>query len=246
MAADSGEVPARGRVRSALDLLATLSIIAVSLTTIWYLVYGSRIAPAQNPQKKSSVPAVPTQALAMDGAPLLGSAAAGVGIVEFADFECPFCAKFAHETLPSLERDYLNNGRVVMAFRNLPLSIHRNAKAAAESAVCANQQDKFWPYHGLLYRNARALDDANLRRFAVATGLSLDKFDSCRSSGAFAGIESDTSLASTLRVAGTPTFFIGTLRGGQLKTAKVLVGAVPYDDLKAVLDALLQGRITAQ
>ena len=83
-------------------------------------------------------------------------------MLEFSDFECPYCGKFSTEVLPTLQKQYIETGRLLFAFRNLPLKIHPHAEAAAFAASCAGEQQKFWPFHDLLFANPKALEELKL------------------------------------------------------------------------------------
>jgi protein-disulfide isomerase len=167
-----------------------------------------------------------------DGQPTLGPANARVVMVEFADFQCPYCARFAHDTLPQIIADY--GDKVLFVFRNLPLPMHPDAFKAAEAGECAFQQGAFWQYHDMLFANQGALGVDSLKRYAVATGLDVTAFDECLDSGATASAV-DADIAAGYQAAadagltqfGTPAFFIN---------GRPIIGAYPYDEFKRVID----------
>src|SRR5262244_65862 len=142
-----------------------------------------------------------------DGAPIRGAADAPVTVVEFSDFECPFC-KQTHPTLKQLLDRY--PGKVRLAYRDFPLdSIHPQARRAAEAARCADEQGKFWNYHDILYANHPKVSEENLKNLAKEVGLDVNAFDRCLSSGKFkATVQRDLIDGAKLGVTGTPTFFI--------------------------------------
>jgi protein-disulfide isomerase len=144
--------------------------------------------------------------IAADG-PALGPADAPVTIVEFSDFQCPFC-KRAAPLVHKLAEKYPTEVRIV--FRNLPLdSIHPRARAAARAAACANDQDLFWEYHDLVFENQQALSDADLRGYAEQLGADTAAFDSCVAQGAHdAQIDADVAAATRVGVTGTPAFVV--------------------------------------
>lgn len=178
----------------------------------------------------STVPAVVK--VATTGRPALGPRDAKVTVVEFLDYECPFCGAFFRTTYPSVERHYGSEIRFVV--RNFPLTtIHPYAEKAAEAAECARLQGRFWPYHDWLFRHQSALTVRDLKRDAVRLGLDAARFDTCLDSGREVGeIRRDTAAGRAAGVSGTPTFFVNGLR---------VVGAVPYATMAADIDAALHG-----
>jgi protein-disulfide isomerase len=141
------------------------------------------------------------------GAPSRGMANAAVTIVEFSDFECPFC-KQAHPILIQVLEKY--RGKVNLVYRDFPLDmIHPQARRAAEAARCAHEQRKFWDYHDVLFTQAPRLAPDDLKRYAREVSLDADKFDACLSSGMHkAGVQRDIDEGTRLGVTGTPAFYI--------------------------------------
>jgi protein-disulfide isomerase len=162
----------------------------------------------------------PKVEVAYDPARVRGDAKAPVTIVEFSDFQCPFCQK-AEPILKDLLAKY--NGRVKLAFLDFPMrSLHPQAQIAAEAARCADQQGKFWQYHDVLFTDQTKLDEAGLAQSARSLGLDENSFQSCLKSGKFkAQIEHDVQEGTQAGVAGTPAFFINgiSLNGVQPEAA---------------------------
>jgi protein-disulfide isomerase len=169
------------------------------------------------------------KAVAVGDAPSKGPASAKVVVVEFGDFECPYCGE-EEPIVTQMLTDY--EGRIRFVFKEFPLaSIHPYAELAAEAALAANAQGKFWPYHDALYANQTALSRSSLDKYATDVGLDLTKFDAALDNGTFASaVAADVAQGTTLGVGGTPTFFINGI---------AVVGAVPYSDLQSVIDAQL-------
>jgi protein-disulfide isomerase len=160
--------------------------------------------------------------------PTKGTADAKVTIVEFSDFECPFCSK-AEESVTQVEEKYAGKVRVV--YRHFPLSFHSHAQKAAEAAACAEEQGKFWEMHKQLFANQRALEVADLKSHAAAIGLDAAKFADCLdNSKTKAKVEADAKAGSEAGVNGTPAFFIN---------GKVLSGALPFSEFEKVINAEL-------
>lgn len=166
--------------------------------------------------------------------PVLGDDSAKVTVIEFSDFQCPFCKQWVDQTKDQFIKDYVDTGKVKFAYRQYPIpQLHPNAQKAAEASECANDQDKFWDYHDLLFETQNAwanLPDPASQFSTYATQLGLDQgtFDSCMSSGKHTeAVTEDITAGSTAGVSGTPTFFINGIS---------LVGAQPYDAFKTMID----------
>jgi len=187
--------------------------------------------------------APPSFDLEIAGAPIKGRADAKLVVLEFSDFQCPFCGRYTRETLPQIERDYVDTGKVKYAFRNFPLErIHPLALRAAEAADCARAQGKFWEMHTRLFANQQALAEPELTRSAQAVGVNVGTFNQCVASQLVspARIRQDQAEGSRAGITGTPAFFLGTMTNdGKLHPLRRLVGAQPYASFKTVIDALL-------
>jgi protein-disulfide isomerase len=154
------------------------------------------------------------------------------------EFECPFCARFAADTLPALEKTYVATGKVLLAFRHFPLErIHPSAMQAAEAAECAGSQGRFWEMHDLLFQSPKQLDRPSLDARARALGLDQQAFGRCLNGQR--KIRQEASAAAGLKVSGTPTFFIGSLSDGQVTVAHRVSGAQPFASFQRILDDLL-------
>ena len=166
-----------------------------------------------------------------DGAPVRGATDAPVTIVEFSDFECPFC-KQTHPTLKQLLERY--PGKVRLAYRDFPLdSIHPQARRAAEAARCASDQGKFWEYHDVLFTQSPQLTLEDLRRYAGQVGLDVTQFDGCLAAGVHkATVQRDLDEGNRLGITGTPAFFIN---------GRTLTGAQPLEAFARLIDQELAG-----
>ena len=187
-------------------------------------------------------PVAPTvSSVNIHGEPFRGEQAARVAIMEFSDFECSFCGKYARETYPQLDQDYIKPGKVRYFFRDLPAPGETNAFVKARAARCAGDQAKFWEMHDLLFAT-QAAPARDLTPLGQALGLDLAKFNECLESEKYAdNIERSVTGARRMGIFGTPAFVIGTLTedGDFIRVTKLLVGAQTYEDLKSVLDELL-------
>jgi protein-disulfide isomerase len=179
--------------------------------------------------------------VALDGAHFKGNSRATVVLLEYSDFQCPYCGRFARDTLPDFERKYVDTGKVLFALRQLPLeTIHQFALRAAEFAECAGLQGQFWKMHDLAFADQAHLDVVSLRNRAREAGLDDDALDRCSVGAAGLSVRADMQSAEGLRVTGTPTFFIGIRQpDGRLNVVKRLSGAVSAPVLDAALDKVI-------
>ncbi len=178
--------------------------------------------------------------LSNDAYPVLGDKNANVAIVEFADFECPYCRRHQQNTLPGLTDKYLNGGKVKYVYLNFPLGFHARAEPAAIAGACAAQQGAFWPMSGKLYENQAALVPETFARLAGELDLNADQFARCQQDPAIAAaIREQIRLGESVGVQGTPAFIIGKVRDGVLSNATLVSGAQPLRAFEQALDPLL-------
>jgi len=181
--------------------------------------------------------------IGLDGAAVYGKPTAKVTIVEFTDFQCPFCARYANDTFPQLERDYIETGRVRYVFRDFPIeAAHPQAFKAHEAVHCAADQGKRLEMHKRIFANQRAMSMADLTAHAVALGLDKARFEKCVAQGTYAAkIRSGLSAGEHAGVRGTPTFFVGLTEPNapNVKAVRRIVGAQPYAAFKTAIDELL-------
>jgi len=166
--------------------------------------------------------------------PAKGPASAPVTIVEFSDFQCPFCGRLT-PTLKAIEDKYGDKVRLV--FRQYPLPFHQYAQKAAEASLCANEQGKFWQMHDAMFANQQALEVAQLKSKAAELGLNADQFNQCIDSGKHAAeIQADMKDGSAAGVSGTPAMFVN---------GRFISGAVPLEQITTVIDDELKRQKTA-
>ena len=191
----------------------------------------------------SRAPAAPPQNVVLDlsNNPSRGEATAKLTLVEFSDFQCPFCGRHVRDTATQIDKEYVSTGKLRHVFMDLPLeSIHKVAFKAAEAAHCAGEQGKYWEMHDRLFENQNKLQP--LTPHAEAIGLDVPKFEECLNSGRqAAAIRQDMAEAQKAGVTGTPTFFLAYTdpKSSKIKTVRRLTGAQPYAAFKAEIDKLL-------
>jgi protein-disulfide isomerase len=204
--------------------------------------------PAAAPaQAQAPAPAPEAQiVLNIDGAPIKGDKNAKVTLIEFTDYQCPFCSRHFRDTLPQIVNDYVKAGKVRYVLKEFPLeSIHPLAFKAAEAANCAGEQGKYWEMHDRLFTNQNALAAQQLPGHADAVGLDMAKFKSCLEGGNYtAKVRKDLADAQKAGATGTPTFLLGITdpMATEVKTVRKLVGAQPYAAFKDAIDSLLSAK----
>lgn len=197
-----------------------------------YLFLSSPLNISTKLQEESEQPS--EAEVSVDDDPQKGPSDAKVTIIEFSDFQCPYCKK-AEPTLKQIFDEYGSNVRLV--FRDFPLSFHQYAQKASEASECAYEQGKYWEYHDVLYEKQDALDVASLKQYAKDLGLDSAKFDSCLDSGKYASeVQKDFQDGQAAGVSGTPSFFILDENGNVVEN---IVGAQPFSAFKTVIDPLL-------
>lgn len=194
-----------------------------------------------------SAPSAPTitasKETIMDDDPFLGSESAPVTLVEFSDYQCPFCKRHVDQTFDQIKSNYIDTGKVQYVYRDFPLGFHAAAGPAAQAANCAREQggdETYFNMHTKIFSSQNALATADLSTlfsgFASDLGLNVGSFDSCYSSGKYASeVDKDYNDGAQFGVSGTPGFVLISSDGSK----KVISGAQPYSVFKSEIDAAL-------
>jgi protein-disulfide isomerase len=196
--------------------------------------------PAQAPQPN----APKIVKVSLDDDPVKGNPDAEVTIVEFSDFQCPFCSRFYDQTLPLIQKNYIDTGKIKFVYRDFPIdSLHPNARPAHVAAECADEQGKFWDYHDILFERVdewqrlpmTSLGDKFVS-FADELELEQSSFISCLESQTIAQeVQADYLDGGRYGVTGTPAFFVGTEKDGYI----LISGAQPFTSFQTTIDSLL-------
>lgn len=211
-----------------LDVLTTAAILVTCGTLLW--ANWSRRPPA---------PRIPRDPLDVAGAPSKGAAGAPVVLIEWSDFECPYCGKVVRDTLPGIDTHFIQSGKVRIVFKYHPLEeIHSHALIAAQAAVCADRQHRFWAMHDSLFADQRHLDERSIMQRAETLGLDLTAFRSCLGSNSDAAPRADGVEAEHLGLDSTPVFLVGhPTQDGRVKIESIINGAQPEAVFAAALAA---------
>ncbi|HIH11582.1 TPA: DsbA family protein [Candidatus Woesearchaeota archaeon] len=162
---------------------------------------------------------------------VLGKKDAPVTIVEFSDYQCPFCGRFFEQTLPELKKNYVDTGKVKIVFKDFPLSFHPEAEPAAIAANCAGEQGKYYPFHDKVFANQESISADNYKKWARELGLNMANFEKClQDPKQKEEIRKDLQEGTAAGVQGTPAFFVN---------GKLISGAQPYPVFQQLIDAEL-------
>ena len=266
MSSDNSEFSQRGNEntikKSTFNVLVISLIVVIGIATFFAGTYVSNLNSNQiseedldkaiaklelkilQNQLPTKQPKSPVK-ISADDDPIIGNPDAPITIIEFSDFQCPFCARFHSQTLPLILEQYIKQGKVKLVFRDFPIqSIHPNALPASVAAECANEQGKFREMHDMLFDNQNqwnkkeTVDALSLfSEYASKIQLEQETFDSCLTSGKYIEeIRKDLDDGRSYGVSGTPGFFIGNEKIGFVE----LKGAQPFESFKKIIDAQLE------
>ena len=220
---------------NSLDKAATSAILR-ELKEMRMLLERQRPGPAAVQAQPERLPQV---TVAMGDGPSLGKTNAPLVLVEFTDFQCPFCRRFQETVLPSLVKTYVDTGQLRMVSRNMTLPFHAQAEPAARAALCAHEQQAFWPMRELLFSSNTPLTASNFISAAEALKLDVNAFRVCLENGEFAEqLKRDGDAAKSAGITGTPSFVLGKASNGQV-TGSLIVGARAFAEFDAEVKRLL-------
>lgn len=231
-------------------LIVAAFLLGVLFTRVQYLekngVQNTSTAAQQAAPQAPQQPSGPIK-VSVDDDPVLGDKNAPITMVEFVDYECPFCKRFFDDTLPQIKKAYIDSGKVKLVMRDLPLSFHQNAHKESQAAECAREQGgdtAYFKYHNEIFKrtisNGTGLALDQLQVIANDLGLNGSALQSCLDSEKYkAEVDKDLADASVYGANGTPSFFIGKSDPSGTFTGTILVGAQPFEAFKAALDAEL-------
>ena len=196
---------------------------------------GTQPTPSAAAPSAPTAPTAPVNIQLAAGTPFLGNANAKVTVVEYADYQCPFCERFYTQTMPSIKTAYIDTGKIKFYYQDFAF-LGPGSTTAGEAVLCAQDQNKFWEYHDYLFAHQGQEGSGwatadHLKQFAQAVGLDTTKFNTCLDSGKYSQqVQDQTNAGRTYGVTGTPSVFVN----GQL-----IVGAQPYTAFKQAIDAAL-------
>lgn len=185
------------------------------------------------------------QVISIGASPFKGKADAPVTLVEYSDYECPFCARNYRDVMPILEEEYIDTGKLRFVMRENPLpSLHKNATNASIAALCAGDQGKYWEMHNMLFENQKQLGIDNLKTFAGTLRLDTATFNDCLDNKKTEGqVRKDLASSAKLGMRGTPGFYLGLTDPDDPDKVNLSVfirGAQAIDQFRGSIDELLE------
>lgn len=232
-------IPAAAKTDTKNYIIVALATALIVLGLVWIRDSGTDsgaaptgaagFAPSPQPSQIPSQPSVniDMKTLADDDA-FLGKEDAPVTMIEFSDYQCPFCGRFFTQTLPSIKSKYIDTGKVKFVYRDFPINIHPEAEPAAIAANCAGKQGKYFEFHDKIFENQQQLSATNYKKWATELKLDLNQWDDCLKDPAqLQEVQKDLSDGSRVGVQGTPAFFIG---------GRLISGAQPYTVFEAAIE----------
>jgi protein-disulfide isomerase len=235
------KVSHRHRSQSALALVPLAFIAGIMVGYIFWgqpaggVRTGAPTAIMQDSSGQQTTKIAPTRYnVPVGDNPSIGPENAPITLIEFSDYECPFCKVWFTDTYPQLMSAY--PGKIRFVYRDFPISgLHANASPAAEAADCAGEQGQYWPFHDKLFNSQLGLGPTAYLTYATNLGLDTTRFQNCLDTHKYqAAVEANYAFANNLGVQSTPTFFINGL---------VVVGAQPFSIFKQIIDQELAGQI---
>jgi protein-disulfide isomerase len=221
--------------KRAMDVMATVLVVLAASFVIWTQVEQRWLKPAPQALVQDvtglTIPTARVRHARGEGT---------VALVEFTDYQCPYCGRHARDTEPQIDAKLLDRGAIRHVVLNYPLTrIHPNAEKAGEAAECAGRQGKFWEMHARLFSNQQALGEEDLLRSADAIALDRPQFARCLAEDGAADVQADIAEGSRLGVNSTPTFFLGTFeRDGSIRLVKRINGAAPFQQFADLIEAV--------
>ena len=196
-----------------------------------------QMAPSAKTQRQPR----PQLSVSFAGNPRLGNKKASVAIVEFSDFQCPFCRRFHSRTFDQIKKNYVDTGKLLYVYRDFPLPSHRQAPLAAVAANCAGKQGAYWTMLRTLYGPGARLEKDYYLGAAKELKLNMGKFEHCLAdSRQMDEVMRDARYGSSLGIRGTPAFFIGRIDGEKIVGVTPVIGAQPYASFARAIDQTLQ------
>lgn len=225
------------------DVQKEIELLKEGQKTIMKQLQEIKTLLQQRPSNPATPPEVNVRGMEFElGAnPVKGSSSSKLILVDFTEYQCPFCGRYARETFPQIMKQYVETGKIRYAIMDMPLAMHPLAPKAAEAARCANEQGKFWEMHDQMMAKQDAL--ANLSSYATALNLDMPKFDECLKSGKHAqGVAKDMAAASKLGVSGVPRFILASVdprNPSKVKGIASILGAQPFPAFQKAIDEAL-------
>ncbi|MCH5374203.1 MAG: thioredoxin domain-containing protein [Planctomycetes bacterium] len=232
---------AKSTKEEVIELKAQVAEMQKDLAEIKVLLRQRPLAPSPSARESAFQP----QTISLGNSPVKGDENAPVTIIEYSDYQCPFCARNFREVLPIIQSEYIDTGKVRFVMRENPLAnLHKDATNASMAALCAHDQGEYWAMHDIMFQNPKQLGVDNLKEYATQVGLDSAAFNECLDSQKHAKtVRSDMASGTKLGVRGTPAFVIGLTQQDdpdKVDARLFIKGAQGIDQFRASIDDLLE------
>ena len=222
------------------EVLKQLSEVRQELKSLKEEVRGLKSQLSQKPPVQAKQAKL--AAISLEGSPILGSDKAKIGIIEFSDYQCPYCKRHYKQTFPEIDKNYIETGKVKYVMKQFPLGFHAKAKGASIAALCMEniKPGAYWDAHKSIFDGDTKLNNVSYKALAKSLNVDLGKFQSCLDDPKTSEIiDEDMAAATAAGVTGTPAFIVGEIVGGKLVNGRLVTGARPYNSFSQVLNELL-------
>jgi protein-disulfide isomerase len=221
------------------EVLKQLSEVRQELKGLKDEVRGLKESMAQSAPTIAKSKAGPIN---LEGAPFIGVESAQVAIIEFSDYQCPYCTRHFKQTFPDIEKNYIETGKVRYVMKQFPLGFHAKARGASIAALCVEKlkPGKYIDAHKAIFGGETSLDQSSYLALADAMGISASKYSSCLADSEMSKVvDQDMAQGKSVGVSGTPAFLVGKIKDGKLVDGRLITGARPYSSFSNVLDQIL-------
>lgn len=227
------------------SVLISLSIFSLSSNVQTALASNVSVAKANTPLTQITTSPNPNiTTVSVGSLQSRGSTNAKVGIIEYSDFECPYCNLYFDNAGRQINSSYVETSKVQLFYRNMPLSIHSHARELAQASVCASNQNKFWKYYDTTFQtvldNKRVVSDNLIQDVSQKIGINNNDFNKCLKDKATSdSVDADLQDSQKNGFSGTPTFVIGKIENGQIKNGSIITGAQAFTDFQKIIDSYI-------
>jgi protein-disulfide isomerase len=232
MATGATERQSRISLKTTADLAASIVMIVAGIVVTWKMV---ATAPRPEPPTRPA-PKPPVEPVSLAGLPQKGDPSAPFVLVEFADFECPYCRRFAADVLPEIEEKFVKSGKLSIAFAHFPIdAIHAQATRAAHASECAARQQKFWEAHAAIFEKPKVTTDL-LDELPSRLGLDGQRFTKCLKDEAPEQIRRSVEVGENIGVSVTPSFLLGRQVPGGVQVSRIVPGLISFRTVQTFVE----------
>ena len=222
------------------EVLKQLSEIRQELKYLQQEIKGLKESLANKPVAQAPVRAGKVD---ISSAPFIGNKDVKIAIVEFSDYQCPYCRRHFTQTLPDIKTNYIDSGKVKYVMKQYPLGFHAKAKGAAIAALCVEKlkPGQYWKAHESIFSGETKLNEVDYKQMAKSLGLAENKFNLClENPEIIQQVDTNIREGEAVGVSGTPAFYIGKIVDGKVVNGQLVTGARPYASFSSVIDRLLK------